>query len=778
MYGLWRKLWRDMLGRPMRSLMTVVAIAIGVGGLVAISSTSANVAEAQKRAFDSEDRADLVYWLWGAGDGLTALLEGDARIVAAELRMAQLTKWQTPGSRWRDVELVAMRDMSAPRADPYVLLSGVPPGLGEIVLDSDGARREGVSPGDVLSVRDGNGRERQLVISGISRTPTRLSSSVTRTDLGYVPWQFVSAAYGLPGANQLLVRLVDGSEVDAVRRSIEQQLRRLRLQHAQPQVRSPEAFEGKRELDALLLIMQLFGTLGAVLGAILVGNTLSASVSEQVREIAIIKALGGRRSQVLALFVAKSLTYGLLGSILGIAFGLLAGWWLLRWIAVLGNATTQFRIVPGALALGVSVGLLVSLVGGTVPSARAARLVVAETLVGHGIASRYGEGAGERFLAGMRLPALWAMAIRGLWRRKTRTVLTVLVIALAVATYLGADAARLAVDRAIDDIYRTYNADAWCWTERQLGPAFERSLEGVPGVQAAEMWALADGAMALAPARLWGLPTASTLYREDVVEGRWFSPDAADEVVLSQDLAAAQGVRLGDWVEMFAGGQTRQVRVVGIAIDNTIFLGGTLAGKAFLPRESLSRLLGERQAYRFLALGLDSGDPARVDETLARLESAYGSVGLVGQPAYDEIEAAQQASRLLTLALVAMLLVVAVMGVLGVLNTLTLNVIERRREIGVLRALGASDVGLVAVYLVQGLTLVAMGWLAGLAMGYPLGLLLTRQLERVLFSLSLRITLLSLARSGVAALVVAVLASVMPALAAARLGIRQALRYE
>jgi len=778
MYGLWRKLWRDMLGRPMRSLMTVVAIAIGVGGLVAIVSTSANIAEAQRRAFASEKRADLAYWLWGARDGLTALLEGDARIAAAELRMTQLTKWQAEDGRWRDIELVAMPDASAPRADPYDLVSGAPPGLGEIMLDSDGARREGIAVGDLLSVRDGNGRARQLVVSGISRTPTRLSSSVTRTDLGYVSWQYMLAAHDLPGANRLLIRLADGSDVEAVQRRIEQQLRRLRLQHAQPEVRSPESFEGKRELDALILIMQLFAALGSVLGAILVGNTLSASVSEQVREIAIIKALGGRRSQVLALFVSKSLAYGLLGSILGIALGLLAGRWLLGWIAVLGNASAPYRLVPGALALGVLVGVMVSTVGGLVPSARAARLAVADTLVGHGIESRYGEGAGERLLASMRLPALAAMAVRGLLRRKTRTVLTILVIALAVATYLGADAARLAVDQAIDDIYRTYGADAWCWIDRPMGPSFERSLEGVTGVQAAEMWALADGAVALAPARLWGLPTGSTLYREDVVEGRWFSADAVDEVVLSQDLAADQSIRMGDWVELFAGGQTRQAQVVGIAIDNTIFLGGTLAGKAFLPRESLSRLLGERQTYRFVALGFESDEPAQVDQVLARLESTYGSLGLVGQPAYDEIEAAQQASRLLTLALVAMLLVVAAMGGLGVLNTLTLNVIERRREIGVLRALGASDVGLVVVYLTQGLTLVAMGWLVGLLMGYPLALVLTRQLERVLFSLSVRITALSLVRSGGAALLVAAFASVMPALAAARMGIHEALRYE
>ena len=95
-----------------------------------------------------------------------------------------------------------------------------------------------------------------------------------------------------------------------------------------------------------------------------------------------------------------------------------------------------------------------------------------------------------------------------------------------------------------------------------------------------------------------------------------------------------------------------------------------------------------------------------------------------------------------------------------------------------LRALGATDAGLLAIYVTQGLVLAAGGWIIGAALGYPLGALFTKQLERVLFTLSLRISLQSLLQSALAAALLALLASIAPALTAAHVGIRDSLRYE
>ncbi len=132
----------------------------------------------------------------------------------------------------------------------------------------------------------------------------------------------------------------------------------------------------------------------------------------------------------------------------------------------------------------------------------------------------------------------------------------------------------------------------------------------------------------------------------------------------------------------------------------------------------------------------------------------------------------------LTIALAAMSLLVGVIGALGVLNTLTLNVVERRREVGVLRVLGGSDVSLIQTFLTEGLAFGLGGWAVGIALGFPLGALLTRIMESVLFHIDYIFEVQMVLLSLVFALALAGAASLVPALAAARLKVGQVLRYE
>ena len=145
---------------------------------------------------------------------------------------------------------------------------------------------------------------------------------------------------------------------------------------------------------------------------------------------------------------------------------------------------------------------------------------------------------------------------------------------------------------------------------------------------------------------------------------------------------------------------------------------------------------------------------------------------------YAEIASAQQASRLLTLGLAAMLIIVTLVGSLGILNTLTLGVLERRREIAVMRAMGATHSALLLAFLAEGLALGGTGWVIGLVLGYPTGYLFTRQLGQVLFSLPFVMSPLAVLASFFFCLGLATLSSLGPAFGAAQVSASTALRYE
>jgi putative ABC transport system permease protein len=142
----------------------------------------------------------------------------------------------------------------------------------------------------------------------------------------------------------------------------------------------------------------------------------------------------------------------------------------------------------------------------------------------------------------------------------------------------------------------------------------------------------------------------------------------------------------------------------------------------------------DRQGWAiFFALSFDAHDPASVERRLGELATRFKSYQMGSDSAYVEVRGAKEQSRILSLALYVMSLIIGAIGALGVLNTLTLNVLERRREIGVLRAIGATNASLILVFMTEGLALGIGGWVLGILVGYPLGLFLVNLMQSVLF---------------------------------------------
>lgn len=782
--GILLKAYRDLTRRKVRSALTILGIAVGVASLVAIVSTSRNLARAQAATYANTTQADLIYWVWDAPDSLRRPLSELPNVAAVELRNTYYTRARL-GDTWYDLYFVGVQDFGQMQVNKIELREGRFPGLNEVMLEVSARDLTPLQIGDQIVFRSGpENTERPLTISGFAQTPTYPSSVFINLVLAYVPAARVQQMLGISGSNQLLVKLRDLSARDETMREIERVFQKRRLQAGEPQVRDPQYFEGKRELEALIRLMYAFSGLGLIISGFLVANTLAAVVAEQVREIGIMKAIGGRRAQIMRLYLLSASAYGWIGTAIGLLLGTVVSWLLLAYAGWALNLVVARDVSAPGLLLGGIVGLGVSVLGGIGPARQAASISVREALQSHGITNAYRQSSLDRLLQRLRrMPALAMLALRNLSRRRTRHLLTLLFVAAATAALLGALSTRESVNRAIDQIFSTYNADAWIWLNEVVTNHFAAQLKTMPEVAEAEAWTLTDAWVRFAKVRLWGLPADTTLYRPAMVAGRWFAPGESDAVVISTELAAAQRIGIGDGITLDLGeprrsNSVRAFRVVGIARDNAIFLGGALAGKVFAPREMVERMIEQRQRGYFFAIALQDSSPQAVDAALTRLEERFRIFRPVTESAYRDMRSARQQSRLLSIALYVMTVLIALAGGLGVLNTQTLNVLERRREIGVMRAIGASNRNLAAVFLTEGLALGSMSWLLGLLLAYPTAYLLLRLLSSVLFEIELIFAPRLVLIGGVFAILLAALASLAPALSSARLPAQEALRYE
>ncbi|MGE5263013.1 MAG: ABC transporter permease [Acidobacteriota bacterium] len=777
MFALFLKAYRDLTKRRVRSLLTLGAIAIGVAGIVAIVSTAQNLTVAQSVAYHNASQADITFWVWDAPPATERALAELNNVAAAELRNNYFTRCKWNGE-YRDVYLYGLQSFNDARINQIKLL-GPAPRAGEFVAESSVRDLFPVQVGDVILCRARDGSMRSLALAGFAQSPNYPTASILNFATVYALAPDVQRLLGIGGANEALLKVRDISAARETAQAAVRLLDRRGVEHNSPDIRDPQSYMGKRELDALFVLLFVFSIVGLGTSGFLVANTLAAMTAEQVGEIGTLKAIGGTRAQVLTIYVIAAAMYGVAGTVIGIGLGAVASWRLLAYIGSLLNLDVGLSVSPQALALGALVGIGVTILAGLLPSFAATAIRVKDALEAYGITSTYGQGWSDRALQRViALPPLAAMSLRNLARRKMRSIITVAVIAVAVAASLAAQSTSASVDASIDGLFETYRADAWTWFDQWVGSNFAANFRAAEGVRAVEVWTLGDAWVGTDRARLWGVPADTALYIPRLVAGRWYRVGETDAVVVSTDLAQERDLRVGDTISVEINRDRRDFQVVGITIDNSIFLGSTVAGKVFVPEDVVERMQDRQGWAIFFALSFDAHDPASVERRLGELATRFKSYQMGSDSAYVEVRGAKEQSRILSLALYVMSLIIGAIGALGVLNTLTLNVLERRREIGVLRAIGATNQSLILVFMTEGLALGIGGWVLGILVGYPLGLFLVNLMQSVLFHIDYIFSPVMVLASFLFALGIAVIASLAPALGAARLRVGQVLRYE
>jgi putative ABC transport system permease protein len=775
-----RKALRDLRRRRLRSLLTVIGIVVGVAGIVAIITTSKNLAAAQNQAYNNTSQQDQSWRADNVPASMIAAVRADPNVAAAERRADYFTKW-SDGTAWRDVYFLGLEDFDHQQVNTINLVEGHWPGRGQVVFETSIRDVVPLHIGDTIDYRAGpNNQVNHLTVSGFAKSPAYPAASLIGEAIAYAPAADVRRMYGGDGDSLILVRLKSFDGKDTTRHNLEMLFGRQNLPFNGYRQRNPDNYPGKQALDALILLMGIFSVVGLLISGFLVANTLSAVIGEQMGEIGAMKAVGATSGRILRIYLVAGLMYGLTGSLIGLALGVGGSFALISYLGTLLNLDLS-GFAPDALALtaGLVVGLGVTVLASLIPAWRGTTISVRAALGSYGINATYGQGLVDRLVQRVsRLPRIPAMAVRNLARRKGRSIVTLLVIAFSTAAFLAAQCTSTSVDRSVNGWFDIYDIDAFVWFQQPVSRNFAATLRSIPAITDVNPWVNTGITIDDTRSVLWGMPADTVLYRYKLLAGHWYGADDYGTAVISEMLAAKRGFRVGDRFQISLGDRQQWVTVVGIVADNINTLGSTAVGKVFVPLPLASNLMNLQDGADFFVVRMADRSQAGVDATLAALERKYRALQPGMETWYQNRHDAVNQTDILAKLLYAMVIIVSVIGGLGIANTLTLNVLERRREIGVMRAIGAGNTHLVQVFLTEALFLGGGGYLLGLALGYPLTQLLVFALSQVLFQINFYFPLASMLWAGAFTLALTMLGSLGPALGAARLRVSETLRYE
>lgn len=805
----WRKPWRDLVLHRARSLLVVLAVALGLVGAGAVLNTWALV----QRATELGYRASLPV---SATLTLTAPLEAAqlarvrARPEIAAARLRRVVGAAAQGSAggggpWRNAVLYALDDFEARGIARLRSEAGAwPPPAGAIVVERSSLEFAQAELGAPLALRragsDPAATPLSLPVAGIVRDVSLAPGWMENVVYGFATADTLARLGAPAGFNELQIRVRDDGAAPFDRAAVRRIAAALKaeLEHGGARVVNvdvpvPGRHIHAAQMESLLLTQGAFGLLALLVCGFLVVNLVNAMLAGQAREIGVLKTLGARAGQIAALYLAQALALGLLAS----AVALPLAWWLGRRYAglkaeLLNFDATLYAIPWWAFALQLLVGALLPVVAAAGPVRRACRVSVGAALRDIGIVGAGQALATRRRVAltgfgGVARPLL--LALGNALRRRQRLVLTLLALAGGGAVFLGAANLRGAVRDSVDLMFAAQRHDLTLrLAEPRPGAQLEAAARAVDGIEAAEAWC--GKRAALAPAgqglpgdafTILGVPADSALLRPRALSGRWLDTGDGDARALvvsrswlkSQDLTPERA--LADGAELLIDGRATRWRIVGtVDTGPQPLVYATRAALDALAGNSLASTVAVRTRLRGAASQL---------EAVQRLRMALAEAGMPVASSQRLAETRRVVEDHLLMVvefLGAMAWVMIAVGGMGLASTLSLNVLERGREIGVLRAIGARDGAIALLVGAEGLVIVLLAWLVSLPLAMPISALLCEAFGRVMFAVPLRWMPgagAALAWLGLM-LAIALLACAWPARRALRISAARALAYE
>jgi ABC-type lipoprotein release transport system permease subunit len=291
---------------------------------------------------------------------------------------------------------------------------------------------------------------------------------------------------------------------------------------------------------------------------------------------------------------------------------------------------------------------------------------------------------------------------------------------------------------------------------------------------------------------VWGIEPRSRMYHHLVTSGHWLSTGHSGDVLISDDLAARSGLHPGSRLTIPGPDEKRAMTFTVIGTIHESVDDLSQVGAAVVPVDDLYRLEGASPSHigdftnRVLVQGRERS-PAAVDRLIRAVDSAgrraaAGKLG--GGPvaevfAFNDEVVRHQRNFLPVYALLfAAALVVAVVGILGLADALGASVVERRRDIGLLRSLGATGRRVATVFWIEGAALSGLAWIAACVAGIPLSHLFVDLFRDAVMPTEYHFDPLALGVMVILTLALSTVATILPARRAAALRAGDLLRGE
>ncbi len=799
----WKKVVADLRGNIGRTLLVIASIAVGLFAFGVIATLYMVIRQDMSAGYTAVQPANVqIRAALFDEDMVDAMRQIEGVQHAVGMRSFSLRLEATPGE-WIALDLKAHEDFKNAGINQLSLKEGTwINGKREILIERYKLNDTHASVEELLSLETPSDQIRQLKLVGVVQDQTIGAFSggggfFLAPVQGYIEQDTLEwLGLPLPERYDTLYLTVegddhDGGHIQAVADRVRDEFEDRGGTVISMATHAADDHPNSPYVNAISGVLLLLGLFIVFLSTFLITNTLQALLQQQTEQIGIMKTIGARRFQVTGIYMMLILAFSALAFLIAVPTTYWVSFRLLEFLVYqLNFELGGYRIVPEVIILQGLIALVVPQLAAFLPIWRGSRLSVREALDGIRQSAAQNRRSARHGLARLKLlPRPILISLRNTFRSKGRMLLTLVTLSLGGAIFIATFNVQLSMSNYFDQISQYFLGDinltlAYPYRIEKI----ESELASIPEISHIEGWTSArseivrpDGTIG-DPVQLLAPPSESQLVKPIVLEGRWLKPGDQNAIALNENFRSSYpDLNVGDSLRLRVNGEEDDWVVVGFFQ----FAGRSTGYLAYTNSEHLSQLtgqIGRAALFRMLADRpmLSIAEQEALGVKIQNLLEERGIQIADVEAGLSVSQTAANGFSILTAFLLFMAILAALVGSIGLAGTMSMNVIERTREIGIMRAIGASNGILMLMIMIEGYLIGLISWAIGSLLAFPISSLMSNSISFALFDASTRITYTPTGFMLWFAVVsvLSIVASALPAHKAATLTIREVLAYE
>lgn len=795
------KVIRDISTDYSRNLMLVLAIAIGVFGIGSIlGAYSVLVREMADNYLGTNPASATIEMELPVTTELVDRVKAFPGIRDAE-RHATVSARMKVGDKWHHMLLFVIDDFRTKNINRINYEAGEKiPGDGEMLVERTALVVMWAKEGDTIAVKVPGGKTVPLKIAGTVQDPGLAPAWQDQAGYGYISMTTLKILQETGGFYQLRITVDQDPFSRTAIVSKAGELANWLEANGQSvheiQVPPPGKHPHQSQMNAVLSIFTLFCFLILILGSILIATSMSTLMVKQVRQIGVMKTIGASSGHLRGMYLLMIFILCAAALVISVPLSRIAASAFYTQIAILLNLEINDTSIPYWVPLvQMAAGILIPFAAAAFPVLKGSRVSVRTALDNYGVnVTSQGKQIGASFLSGLTFVSeSLKLSIRNVFRQRSRLAMTLGLLAAGGAMFMTAINVSEAWESNLSRLYtqRLYDFEVRLHDRVHAGEIIKK-INGMEGVTFAEAWdaspisVFREGSHDISytyPDKGHGsftmlaLPPDTRLLNPTITEGNWLSANGKNQVVLNQLAAAMVDAHIGDKIKLSYDEKVGEFEIVGFSEDVGSAATAYVSLQSFWELEqtegktSIIRVAYEDRSKEN-AMMKNREVEAFLEQESVPVESAV--------PVWLLHNAIAAHMKVLVNSLLAMAVLMAIVGALGLMSTMSMNIMERTREIGVMRAIGGTPPMIKRIVVWEGIIVGVIS----IGIAFIVSLILSTYMGRFIGNMAFK-TPLTLTVSFIAMLIwVAIIlvgsyaATFLPARRASNITTREALAYE